>query len=283
MRKAEKKQAEEFLKMLDQAHAEIERSIEKKETDFARDLLEQCQEGAIRLGELIEAKEGEHFVTIPLLEAYCEVVYQIHEEIGTDAPVNGHSVYKKLKKALIRISNSVRNDIKARPEIVFLPYKASMWDSLESIWMAADADPECDAYVVPIPYYEKNPDGSLGKLHYEGGSMPEYVSVVHYDSYSLEDRHPDVVYIHNPYDAGNYVTSVDPRYYSHELKKYTEKLVYVPYYSTSGGMSEGQAHCLAYMNVDYIVTRLTAASRPFLIALCRPVIRGCLLLIGTAR
>ena len=32
-----------------------------------------------------------------------------------------------------------------------------MWDSLESVWQAADADPDCDAYVVPIPYYDTPP------------------------------------------------------------------------------------------------------------------------------
>lgn len=39
-------------------------------------------------------------------------------------------------------------------KVVFMPYKASMWDSLESIWMAADKDERCEALVVPITYYE---------------------------------------------------------------------------------------------------------------------------------
>lgn len=35
-------------------------------------------------------------------------------------------------------------------KVVFMPYKASMWDSLESVWMAADKDERCEALVVPI-------------------------------------------------------------------------------------------------------------------------------------
>jgi len=138
-------------------------------------------------------------------------------------------------------------------EIAFLPYKTSMWDSLESIWMTAEADPDCLAYVVPIPYYERNADGSLGKYFYEGDNMPEYVPVTHYESYNLQERRPDIIYIHNPYDDGNFVTSVDARYYSAELKKFTKLLVYVPYYCTSGGWNEGQSLCRAYLNADYIV------------------------------
>lgn len=263
MKKAEKRQAEEFVQMLGLAHDEIKKNIEQKEFEAAMDLLEQCQEGAIRLGELIEAREGEQFVTIPLLEEYCEAVYQIHEELAADTAVNVHNANKKLKNSLIKVSNSVKNDIKAKLEILFLPYKASMWDSLESIWMAADADPDCDAYVVPIPYYERNKDYSLGKFHYEGVSFPEYVPVTYYDSYSIEERQPDIIYIHNPYDDANYVTSVDPRYYSWELKKYTKKLVYVPYYSTAGNMSQGQALCKAYLHVDHIVVQAEKYKRFF--------------------
>ena len=37
--------------------------------------------------------------------------------------------------------------MKVRKEVVFLPYKASMWDSLESVWKAAEEDPDCVAYV----------------------------------------------------------------------------------------------------------------------------------------
>ncbi|MCM1237294.1 MAG: hypothetical protein NC489_45075 [Ruminococcus flavefaciens] len=43
-------------------------------------------------------------------------------------------------------------------------------------------------------------------------------------------RKPDIIYFHNPYDNWNLVTSVGPRFYSSNLKKYTEKLVYIPYF-----------------------------------------------------
>ena len=96
--------------------------------------------------------------------------------------------------------------------------------------MAADADPECDVYVVPIPYYERSPEGVMEVYHYEGDQFPAYVPVTNYADYSLEQRQPDMVYIHNPYDDRNYVTSVAPQYYSWEIKKYTKLLVYVSYY-----------------------------------------------------
>lgn len=253
MRKAQKKQAEEFAALLEQVHREIKKYVENGSSEIALGLLAQCQEGALQLGELIEKTEGEDCKTISLLERYCELVYQIYEGISQGQGTSGNNIYKKLHKLQIQIENSVRNDIKLRCEMVFFPYKASMWDSLESVWQAADADPDCDAYVVPIPYYDKNPDGTLGAYHYEGNSLPVDIPIVHYDTYSFEERRPDAVFIHNPYDYANHVTSIDPRFYSAELKKYTECLVYIPYYATAGGMSEGQAWCPAYDNADYIV------------------------------
>jgi hypothetical protein len=56
------------------------------------------------------------------------------------------------------------------------------------------------------------------------------VPITHYDAYNLETRHPDAIYIHNPYDDCNYLTSVDPRFYSKELRNYTDCLVYIPYF-----------------------------------------------------
>lgn len=256
MRREQKRQAEDFVKLLGQAHNEIKREMDRKHPEAAMGLLGQCQEGAIQLGSLIEATEGEGFATIPLLESYCDLVYEIYNELEQAAAggANGSAkAYKKLRSALLRIESSIRNDIKVRLEAVFFPYKASMWDSLESVWRAADADPDCDAYVVPIPYYDRNGDGSFGAYHYEGNDFPADVPVVYYETYHLEDRRPDIAYIHNPYDQGNYVTTVDPRFYSGEIKKYVDKLVYIPYYTTTGGMAESQARCFGYYNADYIV------------------------------
>lgn len=267
MRKAQKKQAEDFVKLLDQAHGEIQRAIAAKENGIAMDLLGQCQEGILELERLIEKTEEEGLVTILYLRDYCRLTFEIYQEMADGAEADPDKAYARLQKSRSVIGNSIRWDVKVKLEIVFLPYKASMWDSLESVWMAADADPACEAYVVPVPYYERNPDGSLGLCHYEGNDLPAYVPVIHYESFHLEKRQPDIIYIHNPYDQGNYVTTVDPRYYSGQLKKYTKLLVYIPYYVTSGNMDEGQSLCQAYYNADYIIVQAEKFKSCFALAI----------------
>ena len=230
MRKSQKKQIEDILKLLDQAHTAIRKALETQNIEIAMNLLEQIQDSAIQVGGMIEEALGEDFATVGMLEAYCEQIYQSYEMIRQRQPLNANKLYKNLQKALIRIENSFKNDISVRTTAVFLPYKASMWDSLESVWKAAYADPDCDAYVIPIPYFDKNPDGSFKEEHYEGDQYPKDVPITRYDEYDLEAEHPDVIYIHNPYDECNHVTSVHPFFYSKNLRNFTDKLVYIPYF-----------------------------------------------------
>ena len=254
MRKAQKQQAEELVRQMEEAHDQIKKFIEQDSIPSAMELLEDCQNGGITLGTLIESTEGEGHPTVLILEEYCELTYQIHEDLANNKKdINTKKVYKLLRQKLIKISNSIKNDIRIKIEVAFFPYKASMWDSLESVYLAAKKDSDCDAYCVPIPYYDLNPNRSFGEMHYEGDEYPKDIEVIDYETYNFEERKPDVIYTHYPYDDWNLVTSIHPRYYTSNLKKYTECLVYIPYYATSGGMNEGQRLCPAYINADYIV------------------------------
>lgn len=261
MRKAQKQRAEELVRQMEEAHDQLKKYIEQGSIPSAMELLEECQNGGITLGTLIEGTEGEGHPTVSLLEEYCELSYQVHEQLAEKKEINANKIYKLLRQKLIRISNSLKNDVRVRLEIAFFPYKASMWDSLESVYLAAKEDPDCDAYCVPIPYYDLNPDRSFGQMHYEGNvrpdgtpiEYPEEIEITDWQEYNFEERRPDVIFIHNPYDNCNLVTSVHPRYYSGNLRQYTETLVYIPYYVTSGGMLAAQGMLPSYLNVDYIV------------------------------
>ena len=98
------------------------------------------------------------------------------------------------------------------------------------MYMRQDEDPDCDAYVIPIPYLDKNPDGSFREVHYEAELYPKYVPITKYDEFDFGEHRPDMIFIHNPYDAANFVTSVHPFFYSDNLKQYTDQLVYIPYF-----------------------------------------------------
>lgn len=241
MRKAQKKQIQEIMGSLNEVHREIHKLLKQKDYSTAQAVLADCQQCAIEVGNVIEESEGEKCVAVKKIETYCEALFHFYNQIenigGSEAEFDDgmentaelDRMRKGLQQQLAEISEAIE-EISVRKEIVFFPYKASMWDSLESIYLAAKEDESCDAYCVPIPYYDKNTDGSLREIHYEGNEYPSNIEVTDWQNYNFEERRPDVIYIHNPYDGWNLVTSVHPRFYAENLKKYTDKLVYVPYF-----------------------------------------------------
>ncbi len=135
-----------------------------------------------------------------------------------------------------------------RREVVFLPWKASLWPGLEPYWRQAQADPDCDAYVIPVPYYYRKPNGEPGTMHYEGDLFPEEVPVTDYNSYDFQKRHPDVIFIHNPYDEYNPASTLHPFFYARNLKPYTDRLVYTPFFVTDEITPEDRK---SYYNMRY--------------------------------
>lgn len=208
---------------------QINSRIEKRQ-NMDLEALAVCQSQAEDLGNYIEFsyKEIDTDEIINALEEYCECLYQLSiPENDTEI----RRIAKRIRKLLISVDNDIKYQLPDDKKIiVFLPYKASMWDSLESIYLAAREDDTCEAYVIPIPYFDKKSDGSFGRMHYEGNEFPENIPITSWQEYSIKESKPNVIYIHNPYDNWNTVTSVHPMFYSSELVKYTNELVYVPYF-----------------------------------------------------
>lgn len=252
MRKKTKKDIKSIIQTMHDAHRYVMDLIRSSRFPEVNDVLSQCQECALKIGEKIEESEGQDTQAVACLEFYCEQLYRL--SMGAD-----RTKLKKLRRELDESLYCVEKELDGsiptdRLKIVFMPYKVSMWDCMESVWEAAMEDEECDVYVVPIPYYERNQKGGLEKLCYEGALFPQYVQITSYNDFILEVEKPDIIYIHNPYDGANYVSSVHPDYFSSRLRNYTDTLVYIPYYLLGRGpMPESHLTLSAYIYSDKII------------------------------
>ena len=248
MRQYVKKQIKELLITLRSVHA----YIEKAGTDERNAILTQCQEGAIKAGGIIEQSEGDDCQAVHVLEKYCEDLFDIAQDTG-----DIYSLRTKCRAVSEDINEAI-NETDKLPEkkvALFLPYKASMWDSLESVWIAARDDPDCEAYVIPVPYFDRNEDRSFGQIHYEGKEFPDYVPIENWETADIENTHPELIFIHNPYDDGNFVTSVHPRFYARELHKYTDCLVYIPYFISNGDIPEHLCFTSGTVYADKVIVK----------------------------
>lgn len=250
---------------------------EKLDLSSVVEALAECQDKAVELGTYIETLDGEHSFLIRNLEDYCENLYQLSMKLIDKKEKK--KICIKIIEQLSQIKGNIRYHIPdEKKEVLFLPYKVSMWDSLESIWLAANRDEQCEVKVIPIPYYNRKPDGTLGEMHDESSQMPKYVPITDWKTYDLKESRPDIVYIHNPYDNTNYVTVVHPRFFSDEIKKYAEILVYCPYFYTGGYMSETHSLLRAYLYADFIITQ-SEKMEPYF----HPQIRSKLLPLGSPK
>jgi len=246
MRKHQQKQILEMIATLEEARIELSKHS-SHQTIVA--LLGNCQDFVVEIGEFIEEIKGEGTQTVEFLEKYHQLLF----EASTDDDLKRH--VKQLRKQLIIIETSVKTELKPdKFAMVFFPYKASMWDSMESIYLTAKDDPMCEVYVVTIPYFDKLPTGAFGEMHYEGQLFPDYVEITDWQSFNVEAMHPDVIFVHNPYDEGNYVTSVHPEFYCKKLRDMTDMLVYVPYF-ISNGVDENCVTINGCIYSHYVITQ----------------------------
>jgi len=163
-----------------------------------------------------------------LLEELCEILYKAFNNL--DATEHYATL---LKLHIEKIEKSITDEIKCEKlKILFLPYKLSMWTAMESIWEAAMKDDECHVSVVPIPYYNIADKDNI-TMSYEGMEYPKEINIIDYRGYDVEKEHPEIIIIHNPYDNANKITSIPEEYYSKNIKKHTECLVYSPYFTFS--------------------------------------------------
>ncbi len=233
MGKKPREQAERFLTVLRDAGNEVKKEVASGETKDAVTLLEQAQGLAIQLGELIEKNEGEGTQTVKRLEEYCEAAFLLHEALESQENENINELLGKLTDSLEATGECLDKEIEIRREIVFLPWKSSMWSTMEPTYRKWKEDPSCRVTVIPLPYYEKKPDNSFGALFCDADQFPEDVPVTHYENYDFAACQPDMIYIQNPYDECNYTSSIHPFFFAKNLKQYTEQLIYIPWFKTA--------------------------------------------------
>lgn len=254
MRKQEKTQLLDLIETIKEAHQELNVLLLNNRLNEAAGLVADCQEAVIELGNTIEKAEGEEHKCIGLVQRYCEAAYELYDCITADrADLNEK---KDCLEVSIKELAQGTERIECRFRMFFLPYKASMWTAMKSIWECAKDDPECEAVVMPIPYYDLDSKEQKIKLNYEG-EFYTGIDIVNYKDVDLSKVRPEVIIIHNPYDGNNNLTRVPQEYYASELKKVTSCLVYSPYALESRTAGKGwyKYTMPGFAYADYVIAQ----------------------------
>ena len=246
------------------AQTELMDAIENREFPRCLSKLAMMQEEAITFGNAIEQKKGEGTKSVSVIEEYCEALFELYQTISEQGKTGDFSkgsalLVKSLKKereniltCLENLQAAVQKDFKK--QVVFLPHSAKHFASLRPLVDALLEEEEIECKIIPIPYYDKCGDGRLKEIHYEGEDFPKGYEIVDYNCYDFSVELPDCIVINSPYDDFNPVWTVDPNFYSSELKKYTNKLVYIPWFVTDEINPKDEEDGKAFTNMEYYVT-----------------------------
>lgn len=253
MRRYLKKQIKDMIESMLEACNYFKKNIEKK-TMPSSVLIKKDLDACVECILVNSAGESKAFCdfreSIIAFSKYSTIFFEEDNiEKKEKCSVN---MLERLEYALNILINDIPND---KLEIVFMPYKADMWFSMETIWEAALGDGECDVKVVPIPYFDITNPRNIS-MHYEAERFPSKVECMSFTQYSEAKSHPDIIVIHNPYDDKNNMTRVPQRFYSSVLKEHTGKLVYSPYHTFATYRGQKNVPLLAApatLNSDVII------------------------------
>ena len=247
------------------AQKELMKAIENREFPRCLSKLATMQEEAITFGNAIEQKKGEGTKSVSVIEEYCEALFELYQSISEQGARGDFSkvsvlfgvgaLQKEMKTILTSLENlrvAVQKDFKK--QVIFLPHSAKHFESLRPLVDAMLEEEELECKIIPIPYYDKCGDGRLKEIHYEGEDFPKEYEIVDYNCYDFSVELPDCIVINSPYDEFNPVWTVDSAFYSSELKKYTNKLVYIPWFITDEIDPKSEEDGKAFTNMEYYVT-----------------------------
>lgn len=250
--------AGELLRMKDELVTSVELLMRRLQPESDRqhilDLLGGSQQLAVDLGTLLEQIKGEGCAAVSMLENYCEILYLIYERIQGEGSADIRALIDRLQQNARQFLSELDEKILSRKAILFLPVMAKDWDGLRSLWQAAWEDENYDVYVAPLPYYYKDYDSSAKKICYEGVEFPTEVTLLDYKVLTpeyLELLHPEVIVVQNPYDGWHPAISVPEMFYAVNIRRYTDKLIYVPPFTVD---EFTKLNAREYANMKYYVT-----------------------------
>lgn len=223
-----------FLPLFQEAHESLIGLLLAGDFQSAVELMGDCQNVAIELGTLIEQECGEGHDTVRILEAYCDLLFEINQKIIRSVEEKIEFSVDVIQEQCVafeeELTTSINEKLKEKREIVFVPYKPEQWGTMSNAWKKAMEEEDVDVYVIPAPYYYKDAFGDikLDEMQYELDGYPEGVSLTTYQEYNFQAHHPDTIVIQCPYDDFNYALSIHPFFFASNLKKYTEQLIYIP-------------------------------------------------------
>ena len=219
------------------------KNTQEKEQLIQKNLvqLENMQQTAIDMGTLIESVKGEGTQTVKCLEELCELIYECSVQLGQADDIA--ACITAMQNKIVETEQFLQTELLAQNQVVIFIDKAEHWHFVEWYWKKLIKTGNTDIFIVPLPYFYKKYDGTCYASKYEFEEIKKCIDssiqrsrdknvesctkVVEYNEFDVKLHHPEQIIIQNPCDEWNQAITLLEDYYSRNLQKYTDQLVYI--------------------------------------------------------
>lgn len=224
-----KEQQWEILHLILNIHDQISTLQGKYNNEDLEPFFQSCQKAAVAVGTALENKFGEGTEAVNLLERYCEKIYAALGRWDDDIKADLDCLIFEIEQSVNTLYDAGKTDI------LFLPCKASWWDTMKDVFLEADADKCNSVEVIPIPYFYHDHEKKLRESQTDITEFEKKLELkgklTNFEEYELEKRHPEKIVIQFPFDEFSGIMGVSKLLYTSNLEKYTDELVYIPFVS----------------------------------------------------
>ncbi len=259
----------EMLHSLEQTVSNLKQvcSVREKEQLIQKNIvqLENMQQTAIDMGTLIESVKGEGTKTVKGLEELCELIYECSVQLGQSDDIA--ACITAMQNKIAEAEQLLQTELLTQNEAVIFIDKAEHWQYIEWYWKKLIKTGNTGIFIVPLPYFYKKYDGTCYASKYEFEEIKKCIDcsmqqsqdknvesctkVVDYNEFDVKLHHPEQIIIQNPYDEWNQAITLPEDFYSRNLQKYTDQLVYIVPFRVEEFTKESYRE---YHNMQYYCT-----------------------------
>lgn len=157
-----------------------------------------------------ETRHAQMRETAESVLAMRDKIVQLKKNVMSDI-VNSMKAALEQAEHNLLLHSGGRDWVSGRQEILFLPVRGAWWPAMQPFYDRCIKIPDADVYVMPLPWYDKQLDGSMGDKHDESALIENYgVQIIRPDDYDVAARCPDIIVSQFPFDGYSLYMTIPP-------------------------------------------------------------------------
>lgn len=216
------KQMQKMFDLAEKIVSEI--IVSRQDIEVAQKLLLALQKLLMKMIEILSDIFSDD---APGIRRVNELTKYVFEIFSNPMPESCDNLMREVTETM----NAIKADCRGNGDILFICLRDCWWPQIEDILKQVinkRTDAERRLRCIKIPLYSKTATGERGGCINRDDLISDDVMICKMDEYDISACRPSKIIIQFPFDGTDTALTIDEEYFSYNLKKYTEQLIYIP-------------------------------------------------------